>query len=347
MSPVSTRRGILAAGNWVVDRVKTIDAYPERERLADILSETTNNGGAAYNLLKDLAKLKAPFPLEGAGLLGEDSDGDRILQDCADFGINTSRLTRLPDIRTSYTDVMSEEGSGIRTFFHCRGANAFFDRPHADLASSQARHFHLGYLLLLDKLDEVLPAGATRAAELLAEAQSLGFITSADLVSAGHGRFRSVVPPSLPHLDMLFVNEYEASEVTGLNFSLGPDGLPKDWNGARACLEAFIRLGIRSWVFVHFPGGACALSAGGEYLFQGAVKLPAGKVTGTVGAGDAFAAGVLLGAHEGVPMSESLRYGICAAAACIQHPSSSEGVIPMTDCLDLGRKYGFIRYPSP
>ena len=32
------RRGILAAGNFIVDQVKIIDAYPEQDTLANILS---------------------------------------------------------------------------------------------------------------------------------------------------------------------------------------------------------------------------------------------------------------------------------------------------------------------
>src|ERR1041384_6388149 len=54
------RHGLTAAGNWIVDRVKTIDVWPQEERLAQIISETTGGGGGAHNVLVDLALMKAP-----------------------------------------------------------------------------------------------------------------------------------------------------------------------------------------------------------------------------------------------------------------------------------------------
>ena len=66
------RHGITAAGNWIVDRVKTIDAWPQEERLANILSESHGGGGGAHNVLVDLALMKAPFPLRASGVVGND-----------------------------------------------------------------------------------------------------------------------------------------------------------------------------------------------------------------------------------------------------------------------------------
>ena len=64
----SNRRGLIAGGNWIIDQVKVIDVYPQREQLGNILSQSEGTGGSPYNLLVDLAKMGAPFPLQGAGL---------------------------------------------------------------------------------------------------------------------------------------------------------------------------------------------------------------------------------------------------------------------------------------
>jgi hypothetical protein len=53
----SGRRVLLAGGNWIIDQVKLIDVYPQREQLANILSQSQGTGGAPYNVLIDLAKL--------------------------------------------------------------------------------------------------------------------------------------------------------------------------------------------------------------------------------------------------------------------------------------------------
>ena len=40
------RSGILAGGNWIIDQVKMIDVYPQREQLANITGATvTGTGG--------------------------------------------------------------------------------------------------------------------------------------------------------------------------------------------------------------------------------------------------------------------------------------------------------------
>ena len=76
------RTGILAGGNFIIDYVKIISAYPEQDMLADIRSETSSNGGGPYNVLKDLAAMHAGYPLEAAGLVGKDANGDWIIRDC-------------------------------------------------------------------------------------------------------------------------------------------------------------------------------------------------------------------------------------------------------------------------
>src|ERR1700722_10683119 len=118
------RSGILAGGNWIVDNVKLIDAWPPQDSLATILSESAANGGAPYNVLKDLARLGAAFPLAAVGLVGDDANGRSILADCRAHRIDTARLQSTRLAPTSYTDVMTTQATGRRTFFHLRGANA-------------------------------------------------------------------------------------------------------------------------------------------------------------------------------------------------------------------------------
>ena len=70
MSPEShlnERSGMLAGGNWIIDQVKIIDVYPKHEQLANIFDQSQGTGGSPYNVLLDLAKMGAGFPLEGAG----------------------------------------------------------------------------------------------------------------------------------------------------------------------------------------------------------------------------------------------------------------------------------------
>jgi sugar/nucleoside kinase (ribokinase family) len=336
------RSGILAAGNWIRDHVKTVDTWPDQDGLANILDSEDGNGGGPYNLLKDLAKLGAPFPLAGIGLVGDDADGRAILADCRHAGIDASQLRTLPGIRTSYTDVMTVRGTGRRTFFHDRGANARLGPEHFDFSATGARYFYLGYLLLLDRLDAPGADGYPEARDLLQRARAGGLLTCLDCVSAAGDLFRSTVAPVLPAVDVLFVNDFEAEQLARISIGRGAE---LDRRAVEVAARALVGFGVRGWVVLHFPEGACACSGAGEIVWQAAVKVGRSLVKSTVGAGDALAAGVLFGLHEGWPMARSLELGVCAAATSLLHPTCSQSVLPAAECLAFGRGHGFAVFP--
>jgi sugar/nucleoside kinase (ribokinase family) len=233
---------------------------------------------------------------------------------------------------------MTEASTRRRTFFHQRGANALLAPEHFDFSSTRAKLFHLGYLLLLDALDAPGPDGRPNAAEVFRRARAAGLRTSADCVSEHGERFKSVVAPLLPDLDLLFANDFEAEKITGIKVGRGA-------NLAKAKVELagseLLKRGVREWVIIHFPEGVCACSAAGERVWQASVKLPASEIAGAAGAGDALATGVLYGWHEGWPMQRALELGVCTAAASLRHPTCSDAIGSMAECLALGARFGF------
>jgi sugar/nucleoside kinase (ribokinase family) len=76
-------------------------------------------------------------------------------------------------------------------------------------------------------------------------------------------------------------------------------------------------------------------------LAQASINMPQERIAGTVGAGDAFAAGLLLGLHEDVPIEVALTYGVCAAAASLLDPASTNGVKPLSECSQLVEEFGY------
>jgi len=334
---LTPRSGILAGGNWIIDHVKVLDGWPQQDALANILSESWGNGGSPYNILKDLSRLGASFPLAGIGLVGDDADGQRILSDCRQHGIDTAQLCSTSLAPTSYSDVMTDRTTGRRTFFHQRGANALLSPEHFDFTATTAKIFHLGYLLLLDGLD-ALEHDVPKARDVLRRAHNAGLLTSLDCVSEVGDRFHAVVKPVLPEVDVLFVNDYEAEQLTGL--ALGR-GHAINRTTVEQAARTLLSLGVRRHVIIHFPEGACAASSDGTMVWQPSVRVPAALIAGAAGAGDAFAAGCLLALHADQPLATALEVGVCAAAASLLHPTCSESVPPVAEALRLGREHGF------
>jgi sugar/nucleoside kinase (ribokinase family) len=257
---------------------------------------------------------------------------------CRKHRIDCSALQHTAAALTSFTDVMTIQSTGRRTFFHARGSNALLDSSHFDFTPTNARIFHLGYLLLLDRLDGPSATHGTVGAEVLARAQAAGLKTSVDCVSEDSDRFPRIVMPALKHVDYCIMNEFEAGRCTGRKVRSGEE---LDRPQLRAAMQSLLDAGVRERVVVHFPEGGCALGRDGQWAEQGSVTLPEGYVKGAAGAGDAFAAGVLLGWHDGRPVGDQLRYGVCAAAANLSDETCTGGLRPLGDCLALGERYGF------
>ncbi len=333
---MSTQRsGILAAGNFIVDYVKIIDAYPEQDMLSSILSESQANGGGPYNVLKDLSAMQAGFPLAASGLVGDDANGHWIYADCVAHGIDATQLHRTQECSTSYTDAMTVQSTGRRTFFHQRGANALFHESHCDVSQTSSRILHLGYLMLLDHMDSFAADGRTHAAHLLAAASEAGLQTSVDMVSTEHPQFREIAMSAMPHTDHLIINEIEAARV--LNRSLSSS----DGSALLKASRDLLALGVRQTVTIHTEHGAATCTHENDEHFQPSLLLPTGYSQGATGAGDAFAAGLLYALHEDWSLADRLRLAVCTAAASLSHPTPSGGMKPVRECLALADAFGF------
>jgi len=107
----------------------------------------------------------------------------------------------------------------------------------------------------------------------------------------------------------------------------------------RAALKKMFALGVADWAVIHCPEIGCGMDAAGNYYEIPSLKLPKGYIKGTVGAGDAFCAGVLYSAETGRPLDEALKLGACSAGASLSAVSASGGMRTAEDCLKLWDEY--------
>lgn len=331
-------KGIIIAGNLLVDHVKVCDDYPKIGLLTNIREITDCIGGCAGNTLCDIAKIDSSVPLKCIGRVGNDSDGTYIKNLLTSLGINIDGVKTSDAQPTSFSDVMSAISAKERTFFHARGANAEFCIDDIDFDALDADIFHMGYALLLDKFDADDPEYGTVMARVLAKVQAKGIKTCIDVVSESSDKFTKIVTPSLKYCTYLIINEVEAELITGVTIRDGDNKVNK--NAIKTACDIFFEKGVSEVVCIHFPEGGYYVEKNGNCTYMPSVNIPKSDIKGKVGAGDAFCAGMLYSLYKGFSPEYSLRVAGAAAACNLTEANSIDGLRPFDEMMKLEEFYG-------
>lgn len=332
-------KGIIVAGNLIVDLLKKIDIYPDSNNLTTIRAVTRSTGGLVNNCIVDFARIDPALPLKAVGRVGSDEYGEYILNSLKQYkNIDTSAIK--VEGQTSFTDVMYDSERRTRAYFQFRGANAELDVDDFDFDALDGDLLHVGYALLLDRLDEADSEYGTRMARLLATAKARGIKTSFDVVSEESDRYQTVVVPSLKYLDYCIINETEAGKITGVKVNR-PDGTVDDDAIPEVC-RRLRGYGVSDWIVIHARDNSYGFDRDGNYFQLGALDIPRSLIKGTTGAGDAFCTGVLYSAYRGTDLLEAMKFGTAVASCCILEPGASEGVRDIDATMKL-----YSSYPEP
>ena len=316
--------GIVIAGNILTDNIKLIDNYPDKGMLSTITSLTRAVGGCVPNTAINLSKIDRTISISAVGRIGNDDNGKYVLMELQKNGIDISNIAISQTAPTSFSDVMSIKSTGERTFFHHRGANAEFCPADIKIKALDCKMLHIGYILLLDSFDEYDNEYGTVMARFLKDVQDQGIKTSIDVVSDSSGKFAEKVIPALKYTDNAIMNEIEGCGVAELS-SRDENGKIIKTNIYRS-MEKIMEYGVKERVILHCPEGGFILNKNGEFTEQPSLKLPAGFIKGSVGAGDAFCAGCLYGIYNGLTDIQILDFASGAAAFNLSAEDSVSGM---------------------
>ena len=317
------KNGIAVVGTILVDSINEISAYPKSGELTKIKSVSKSVGGCVPNVAIDLKRICPELQVKAVGKIGADENGEYVKDVLSQNGVEIENIALGAD-KTSFTEVMSVTG-GQRTFFTYAGASADFGVDDVDLNGLNVKMLHLGYFLLLDKID------SGDGEKMLKMAQEKGIKTSIDLVSENSDRY-SLVLPCLKYVDNLIINEVEAGAMTGIE--------PKRENLVEIA-KKLKSYGVSERVIIHTPElGVCVSETGVELV--PAYALPENFIVGTTGAGDAFCAGALLGIYQGKTDKEILEFASGAAVAALSKADATSGLCTEQEieemCKGLKRK---------
>ena len=314
------RTGIAVAGSVIVDKINEISAYPQAGELTQIRSIQYAAGGCVPNVAIDLKKIVPEMEISAIGKIGDDEEGKFVSDLMTNAGVSVDGLRLMAGEKTSFTEVMSIPG-GQRTFFVYSGASGDFGISDMDFDRISAKILHLGYFLLLQKIDD------GDGIRVLQKALECGMETSIDLVSENSDRYSQVIP-CLPYTDYLIINELEAGRLAGME--------PADENLEKIARK-LMELGVRKKVIIHKPECAVCLSHN-RFTWLGSYVLPDGYIQGTTGAGDAFCAGSLIGIYNGWEDDKILEFASSCAVMALGSADATSGMKTSREILDFCRE---------
>lgn len=314
------RQGIAVAGSILVDKINSMSVYPKAGELTQIKGLSRAVGGCVPNVGADLKKIDKNLPVYACGKIGKDEEGEFVKSELASFGLDVTEIKTDESEKTSFTEVMSVYG-GERTFFTYAGASAIYGESDINFYLP-VKMLHLGYFLLLDKVDN------GDGLKILKKAKEKGIKTSIDLVSENSDRY-SLVLPCLKYTDNLIINEIEAGKLAGIE--------PKKEN-IKKIAEKLKEYGVKERVIIHLPDfGACLSDSG--YTEIASLLLPEGYIKGATGAGDAFCAGSLYGIYNGFSDKEILEFASMAAATSLRAPDAVSGMTSFNEIKDMFKDF--------
>jgi len=285
---------VLCVGILVADVfVPPLARLPEPGELIATDDFLLQPGGCAANTAIALRTLGVDAAV--CGRVGDDLLGSFVEQDLRSHGIDTSGIRRTEGLGTSKTVIIPVAGDD-RRFVHTFGANAALTAGDIDPAALEAAEVVCvgGYLVLPSLREDGL-------ADRLRAARAHGTQVVLDVaVPVGASLSLDVAAEVLPFVDYFVPNEDEGFALTG----------ERD---PRRQAERFLECGADCV--------AITLGDQGVYVRRGDweldVEAPPMEVVEPSGAGDAFAAGLVVGILAGWELERSVRFAaVLGASAC-------------------------------
>ena len=296
--PFDSGRPVLvlgAAGMDVVGRLES-DLKPATSNPARIRS---SYGGVARNIAENLARLGQPVRL--ITVVGEDSNGDEILEHTSKAGVDISAVLRSKDYPTGYyMGVVNRNGMlqfAVDDMRSLEEITPSYLKDHEELFKSASMIF----------VDANLPVKTLRTASSLARRAKIPICadTAAFTLAERLVKF-------LPKYYLVTANSREAGALTGLSFEAS------DSETAMEAARSLVNQGVRiALVTLAEYGVVYATSE-----TTGHISAIRTRISDPTGAGDAMTAAVLFALLNNIDLDDAIRLGVSAASLTLRHPGS-------------------------
>lgn len=254
----------------------------------------------------------ATFALQGlktayVGLIGDDSGGLELFRELNDLGVNCNFIKTTIKAKTPYSIILSAPGKE-RSILVYEGASHLLSV--ADIPFEQIKQTKWFYL-------SGLSGKSSETFEPIIEFAAANKIKVA--VNPGHDQLDRDLPVLkrlLNKIDILLVNQEEASLITGLDYKNEPELFKK---------------------FDELVPGIAVMSKGkegvavsdGQKVYRAGI--PESPYVDRTGSGDAFGSGFVSVIAAGGSIAEAIQLGTANATATIQHIGAKNGLLKKGD----------------
>jgi len=300
-------------GDINIDLVLDIPVFPPEGGEAIATRQGSGLGGSSTNTAVSLARMGYEARL--IGRVGDDAWGRQALADLASVGVKTTWISRDP-VEPTQLNVVTVSNGGERTMFAYRGANALLGPSEvtADIFTGVSLLHLSGYALLQSPQADA----ALRAVEL---ANSLHIPITLDIPAGVAGQIASRVNDLLSRIDTIMLGEAD----------LAPLGA--------ASSNALIARGVKRVALKRGAAGSALFQADGEAHAKGLDVV----VVDTTGAGDAFAAGQIVGRLTNLPGEACCLLANTLGAAAVRRSGAG---LAMPGSTEVRYLLGLDRQPS-
>ena len=275
-------------------------------------------GGSAANTIFGLARLGVRTGF--TGVVGDDAEGEIMLQDFQKVGVDTSQIRVKPGAQTGSVLCLSDK-RGKRSLYVIPGANNLLTMEDLDLDYiNQARMLHISsfaddrqfkvLLELINRLDLSTKVSFTPGA--LYAAKGLEALT-----------------PILARTHVLFINQSELKQLTKGDIAAGAEECLK-----QGCHIVAVTLG-KGATWKNVLATSYIRDLENEYMVEPSKQNIISAID-TTGAGDAFATGFIYGLLNGKGLEVCGRLGDIVAQFSISKMGAREGLPTFNE---LGQRY--------
>ncbi len=279
---------LVCIGHLVYDIRDYVEAFPSADRTVFLRRPPQiSAGGSAANVTLNATRLG-----HSAGLManvGDDPHGRFILSELAREGINTAHIKLMKKHRTGLSIILIDPNGEVMVVEDLGCVDEARRLSPSYIAS--AKWIHVSGCCM----------DWMKQAARIADKEGKPF--SFDPGRAASRLGRAALEPILKSVNLLIINRKELAAITG-SFSLeGVKELSRDYDCS---------------VVLKQGSGPALSCTGGHDLFS-IPSFHAPSVVDTLGAGDAFDAGVICGKLENRSLYESIKMGHACAAAKVMH----------------------------